>query len=153
MAVTAAEKAGGSSFRIDITLRGCADIMHGTRPGHHHGLSLSHPGVLAGLLVAGFFLAACALVGVGVGAIIRHTAVGIAASLSIVYLLALLCLALPSPWRATLGRLTMPFAAYQVIALHPSPSLLSPGLSVLVLIAWPAATLLTASLVITRRDI
>lgn len=91
--------------------------------------------------------------GVGVGAIIRHTAGGIAASLSVVYLLALLCLALPSPWRATLGRFTMPFAAYQAIALHPSPSLLSPGLSVLMLIAWPAATLLTAALVITRRDI
>jgi ABC-type transport system involved in multi-copper enzyme maturation permease subunit len=36
--------------------------------------------------------------------------------------------------------------------LRPQPGLLSPGLSMLVLIGWPAAALLAATLVITRRD-
>jgi hypothetical protein len=46
----------------------------------------------------------------------------------------------------------MPFAASEVVALHPQAGLLSPAASILVLIAWPAAALLAAGLVITRRD-
>ena len=71
---------------------------------------------------------------------------------TVIYLLAVLCLVLPSPWNVRLGRFTLPFAAYQLITAHPQPGLLSPGLSMLVLIGWPAAALLAATLVITRRD-
>ncbi len=120
--------------------------------GHHRGLALSHPGALRAVLAAGFVLAACAAVGVGVGAGIRHTAGAIAAAVTVIYLLAVLCLVLPSPWKVRLGRFTLPFAAYQLVTLHPQPGLLSPGLSMLVLIGWPAAALLAAALVITRRD-
>jgi hypothetical protein len=59
---------------------------------------------------------------------------------------------LPSPLKDDLGRFTMPFAAAQVVATHPQPGLLSPGLSMLALVGWPAAALLAAALVITRRD-
>ena len=37
-------------------------------------------------------------------------------------------------------------------ALHPQPNLFTPALSLLVLLAWPAAALLAAALLITRRD-
>jgi ABC-2 type transport system permease protein len=119
---------------------------------HHRGLALSQPGALRAVLAAGLVLAACAMVGVGVGAIIRHTAGAIAAAITVIYLLAVLGLVLPSPWDVRLGRFTLPFAAYQLVTLHPQPGLLSPGLSVLVLIGWPAAALLAAALLITRRD-
>ena len=69
-----------------------------------------------------------------------------------IYLLAALCLFLPSPWNARIGRFTLPVAAYQVVALHPQAGLLSPARSLLVLLAWPAAILLVAAVVITRRD-
>jgi ABC-2 type transport system permease protein len=119
---------------------------------HHRGLALSHPGALWAVLAAGLVLAACAVVGVGVSAVIRHTAGAIAAAVTVIYLLAALCLVLPSPWKVRLGRFTLPFAADQLVTLHPQPGLLSPGLSMLVLIGWPAAALLAAALVITRRD-
>jgi ABC-2 type transport system permease protein len=119
---------------------------------HHRGLALSHPGALRAVLAAGFVLAACAVAGVGLGAVLRHTAGAIAAAVTVIYLLAVLCLALPSPWNFRLGGFTLPFAAYQLVTLHPQPGLLSPDLSMLVLIGWPAAALLTAALVITRRD-
>jgi ABC-2 type transport system permease protein len=119
---------------------------------HDRGLALSHPGALRAVLAAGFVLAACAVAGVGLGAVVRHTAGAIAAAVTVLYLLAVLCLALPSPWNTTLGRFTLPFAAYQLVTLRPQPGLLSPGLSMLVLIGWPAAALLTAALVITHRD-
>ena len=59
---------------------------------------------------------------------------------------------LPSPWKDDIGRFTMAFAASQVLASHPQRGLLSPTASMLVLIAWPAVTLLVAGLVIGRRD-
>ena len=119
---------------------------------HHRSLALFHPGALRAVLAAGFVLAACAIASVGVGAVIRHTAGAIAAAVTVIYLLAVLCLVLPHPWNIRLGRFTLPLAAYQLITLHPQPGLLPPGLSMLVLIGWPAAALLAAALVITRRD-
>jgi ABC-2 type transport system permease protein len=120
---------------------------------HHRGLSLSHPGVPGAVLAAGGVLAACVLVGVGLGAIIRHTAGAIAATVAVIYLLAVFCLILPSPWSTRIGRFTVPFAAYQAVAAHPLAGLLSPGLSMLVIIAWPAAILTAAAIVISRWDV
>lgn len=131
----------------------CFLLTQAILSGKHRGLSLSHPGAARAVLAAGFVLAVCVLVGVGAGAIIRHTAGAIAAALTVIYLLAVLCMALPAPWNTRLGRFTLPFAAYQEVALHPQPGLLSPGLSLLVLIAWPAAVLLAAAVVLTRRDV
>jgi ABC-2 type transport system permease protein len=59
---------------------------------------------------------------------------------------------LPSPWNGRLGRFTLLEAAHQVTALHPSANLFSPGWSLLVLLAWPAAALAGAAVLITRRD-
>jgi ABC-2 type transport system permease protein len=120
--------------------------------GHHRGLSLSHPGVPGAVLAAGFLLCVSALTGVGLGAIVRHVAGAVAALVGVLYLLGLACLLLPSPWGDRIGRFTAALAAYQVVSLHPSRELLSPALSLLVLAAWPAAVLLVAGLVITRRD-
>jgi len=58
----------------------------------------------------------------------------------------------PAPWGGRAGRFTLLEAAQQETALHPAASLFSPALSPLVLPAWPAATLLIAALMITRRD-
>jgi hypothetical protein len=131
----------------------CFLLTQASLAGHDGGLSLSRPGVPGAVLSAGLALAACAVVGVAAGAIIRHTAGAIAAAVTVVYLLAALCLALPSPWDTRLGRLTMPMAAYQMVTLHPQAGLLSPALSLLVLLGWPAIALLAASAVLTRRDV
>ena len=77
----------------------------------------------------------------------------IAATIGVIYLVAVLCLVLPSPWNVRAGRFTLPFAAYQVVARHPQAGLFSPGVSLLVLIAWPAAILVTAGVLFTRRDL
>ena len=131
----------------------CFFLTQAILSGGHGGLSLAHPGALRAVLAAGFTLAACALVGVGAGAVIRHTAGAIAAAVTVVYLLAVLCLALPAPWNIRLGRFTLPYAAYAEVTGHPPAGLLSPWLSLLVLIGWPAAALLAAAAVLTRRDV
>jgi ABC-2 type transport system permease protein len=118
----------------------------------HRGLSVTRPGVPGAVLAAGAVLAVSALLGVGLGAIIRHTAGAIAAWVAVLLLLAALCLALPAPWNDRIGKFTLAFAAYQVTALHPAASLLSPTWSMLVLLAWPAVTLGLGAILITRRD-
>jgi ABC-2 type transport system permease protein len=130
----------------------CFFLTQAILSGQHRGVSLGRPGVPGAVLAAGFVLCACILTALGLGAIIRHTAGAIAATITATYLVAALCLALPSPWKDEIGRFTMPFAASEVVALHPYAGLLSPAASMLVLIAWPAAALLAAGLVITRRD-
>ena len=59
---------------------------------------------------------------------------------------------LPAPWSGRLGGFTLLEAARQVTALHPAQNLFSPGWSLLVLLAWPAAALGVAAILITRRD-
>lgn len=115
------------------------------------GLSLSHPGVPGAVLAAGFVLVVAAVTGVAFGAAIRHTA-GAIAALPVVFYLPLALLSLPSPWNQRIDRFTLPFAAYQVVALHPATNLLTPALSMLVLIAWPVIALAVAAVLLTRRD-
>ena len=114
-------------------------------------MSLGHPGVAGAVLAAGLLLCVCALLGLALGSIIRHTAGGIAATIAVIILPSVLGL-LPAPWSGRLGRFALLDAARQVTALHPAANLFSPGWSLLVLLAWPAAGLAAAALVITRRD-
>ncbi len=130
----------------------CFAIVQATLSGRHRGVSLAQPGVPGAVLAAGSVLCACALTALGLAAIIRHTAGAITAALAAIYLVGGLCLFLPSPWKDEIGRFTMAFAASQLVALHPQAGLFSPGASMLVVIAWPAAALLTAGLVTSRRD-
>jgi ABC-type transport system involved in multi-copper enzyme maturation permease subunit len=136
----------------EVLAFGCFALVQAILSGRHRGVSLAQPGVPGAVLAAGFVLCACALTALGLAAIIRPTAAAITATLAVIYLVAGLCLSLPSPWKADVGRFTMAFAASQVTALHPQAGLFSPGGSMLVLVAWPAATLLVAGLVISRRD-
>jgi ABC-2 type transport system permease protein len=155
-AVLAAKAAvtGAAALVIgEILAFACFFLAQAIFTSKHGGLSLASPGALRAVLAAGFTLAACALVGVGVGAILRHTAGAIAAAIGLVVLLAAVCLALPAPWNVRLGRFTLPFAAYQEVTAHPTAGLFSPGLSLLILIAWPAAALIAAAIVLTRRDV
>jgi len=119
--------------------------------GHHLGLSLSTPGVAGAVLAEGLLLFVVAMLGLALGAIVRHTAGGIAAVVGLIFLPAIAGL-LPAPWGGRVGRFTLLEAAHQVTALHPAANLFSPALSLLVLLAWPAAALLIAALAITRRD-
>lgn len=119
---------------------------------HQGGMSLSTPGVLGSVIAAGVLLPACALIGLGVGAIVRHTAGAIAAALGVIYLAGLLCLLLPAPWADRIGRFTVAFAGYQIINGHPHAGLFSPTVSMLVLIAWPTVVLVAAGITITRRS-
>jgi ABC-type transport system involved in multi-copper enzyme maturation permease subunit len=117
--------------------------------GHPQETGLS--GASIHVLAGGLSMCVAVLLGVGLGGIIRHTAGAIVALPAVLYL-PLLVFALPAPWNDRIGRFTPMASAYQLVTSHPSSQLFSPGLSLLVLIAWPAAALAAAAVVLTRRD-
>jgi ABC-2 type transport system permease protein len=119
--------------------------------GRADAVSLSQPGVLRSVAGGGCTLCAVALLGLGLGAIIRHTAGSVAALPAVIYLPLLLAV-LPSPWNYRIDRFTPVLAASQLVSPHPSGHYFSPGVSFAVLIAWPAAALIVAGLLINRRD-
>jgi ABC-2 type transport system permease protein len=126
-------------------------LVQAVLSGRHLGVSLSRPGVAGAVLAGGLLLLVVATMGLGLGAIVRHTAGGIAALVGLIFLPAILAL-LPAPWGGRVGRFTLLEAARQVTALHPATNLFAPAWSLLILLAWPAVTLLTAAVAITRRD-
>jgi ABC-2 type transport system permease protein len=145
---------GAASLVIgEVLAFACFSIVQGLLSGGHRGVSLAQPGVPGAVLAGGFVLCACALTALGLGAVIRYTPGAIAASLGVIYLVAGMCLLLPSPWKDDIGRLTMAFAAAQVVSLNPQPGLFSPTVSMLVLVAWPTVALLAGGVVLSRRDV
>jgi ABC-2 type transport system permease protein len=118
----------------------------------HLNVTLAHPGALRGVLAAGFYLAVTALVGLGLGAVIRHTAGAITAMVGVIFLLPTIIHALPAPWDTRIGRYTLDGAAQQMIAQHPQVGYFSAGLSFLIVAAYAAGAIAAAALMITRRD-
>jgi ABC-2 type transport system permease protein len=93
----------------------------------HANVTLAHPGALRGVLAAGFYLAVMAWVGLGLGAVIRHTAGAITAMIGVVFLLPHIIQALPGPWDIRIGKYSLDIAAQQVIAQHPVPAASRPA--------------------------
>jgi ABC-2 type transport system permease protein len=152
LAGKAAVTGGAALVAGEVLAFACFLLTQAMLSGRHRAVSLAQPGVPGAVLAGGVVLCACALTGLGAGAIIRHTPGAITATLAAIYGPAGVCLVLPAPWKGDIGRFTMPFAASQILALHPQPGLFSPAVSMLVLAAWPAAALLAAGLALTRRD-
>ena len=118
----------------------------------HLDVTLAHPGALRGVLAAGFYLAVMAWVGLGLGAVIRHTAGAITAMTGMVFLLPQIIHALPSPWDTRIGRFTLDGAAQQMIAQHPHAGYFSAGPSSLIVAAYAVVAIAAAAFLITRRD-
>jgi ABC-2 type transport system permease protein len=115
------------------------------------GVSWSHPGAPGAVAASGTLLCVCALLGLALGAIIRHTAGGIVATIALIILPSIAGL-FPRPWGGRIGRFTIIDAAQQVALLRPQANMFSPAISMLVLLAWPVVALVIAAAVITRTE-
>ena len=120
--------------------------------GRNLDVTLADPGVLRGVLAAGFYLTVMALVGLGLGAVIRPTAGAITAMFGVVFLVPTVIHALPAPWDIRIGKYMLDSAAQQMIAQHPAPGYFTAGTSFLICLAYAVAALAAAAFLITRRD-
>ncbi len=141
MTLVAGEAVAVVSFFIDQA------ILHSK----HLGVSWSHPGAPGAVLASGTILFVCAMFGLALGSITRHTAGGIAATIALIAVPAIVGL-LPHPWGNRIGRFTLIDAAQQVSMLHPRTDMFSPAWSMLVLFAWPVVALAVAAVLITRTQ-
>jgi Uncharacterized protein conserved in bacteria len=116
------------------------------------GVGLGEPEVLRAVVGAALYLAACALFGLGLGALIRHTAGGVVAVFMLLVLLPQMANLLPDGWGEQVYRFFTSNAGQQVLLRKPAPGLLEPWAGFGVFCAWVAVALAAAAVLLHRRD-
>jgi ABC-2 type transport system permease protein len=115
--------------------------------------TLSQPGVLRAVLMAGAYPALIALIALGLGTLIRHSAGAISAVVGILFVLPLLMLPLGTSIQNSVGQfLPMMIAENSISAVKPVSHSLSPGLGLAMLCGYAAAALVIGGVVLSRRD-
>jgi ABC-type transport system involved in multi-copper enzyme maturation permease subunit len=115
--------------------------------------TLGQPGVLRAVLLAGVYPALIALIGLGLGAIIRHTAGAICAVVGVVFVLPLLILPLgTSVQNAVEQFLPEQLAESSLTAVKPEAHFLSPWVSLALLCAYTLVALAAGAWALARRD-
>jgi ABC-2 type transport system permease protein len=115
--------------------------------------ALGQPGVLRAVLMAGAYPALIALIGLGIGAVVRHTAGAICALVGVLFVLPLLSAALsPSIQDLAQEVLPHPMAATSLTAVKPIAHTLAPGLAFSLLCAYAVVALAAGAWVLARRD-
>ncbi len=115
--------------------------------------TLGQPGVLRAVLMAGAYLCVAALIGLGLGAIIRHTAGAIGAAVGLIFVLPLLFLPLPiSAQHATMKFLPELIAENSLTAVKPVTWALSPWAGLGMLCLYTAALLGAGAILLAKRD-
>jgi hypothetical protein len=149
--VLAAKAATVAAFAFPVTLLcNVAGFEFGQRilAGQHAQVAIGHPGVVQAMVFGALAVSLTAVIGVGLGGVIRHTA-GAATTLALIIVGGLTVgQFLPAGWRQY-----MPGIATQAaVTVHRSAGLLSPGLALAVLGGYAALALTAASVRASRSD-
>jgi ABC-2 type transport system permease protein len=114
---------------------------------------LGQPGVLRAVLLAGTYPALIALVGLGLGTIIRHTAGAICAVAAVEFLAPLLVAPLGTSVQDDVVRfLPEQIAALSLTVVRPAPPALPPGAAFGLLCLYALVALAGGAWALTRRD-
>jgi ABC-2 type transport system permease protein len=114
--------------------------------------TLGQPGVLRAVAMAGAYPALIALISLGIGAIIRHTAGAICGLVGLVFVLPLLFFSLGSSVQNTAQKFLPDTMRNSLIAVKPVAHMLSPGLNVGLLCAYAMVALAAGAWALARRD-
>ena len=121
----------------------------------HAGASITSPGALRAVLLTALFVACCALLAFGLGAVIRHTAGAITALFGMVLVIPVVATALPEGWQHDVLRwLPGNSALYPIIATKPTGTayFFGPYLQVAVFAGYAAIAVVAGALLFLRRD-
>jgi len=115
--------------------------------------SLGQPGVLRAVLLAGVYPALIALIGLGLGALIRHTAGAISAVVGVLFVLPLILLPFGTSIQNSVGQfLPMPIAENSLTAVKPVAHALPAGVGFALLVGYAAVALAAGGWALARRD-
>ena len=115
--------------------------------------SLGQPAVLRAVLMAGVYPALIALIGLGLGALIRHTAGAISAVVGVLFVLPLILVPLGTSIQNAAGQfMPMLIAENSLTTVKPVAHSLSPGVGFVLLCGYAAAALAAGGWALARRD-
>jgi ABC-2 type transport system permease protein len=126
---------------------GAASLRHGIAPP-----TLNQPGVLRAVLLSGASFCLIGLLGMGLGAIIRHTAAAVAVMVGGVYVAAQAAAAI---WHPLLAYLPVPIVANSLSTTRPATGdvhMLSPWAGLGMLCLYAAVLLVCGGWLLVRRD-
>ena len=124
-------------------------VLHGGAP----HVTLATPGVLRAVVMAGAYVCLCGLFGLGLGAIIRHSAGAIAAVIGVIFAIPFLLLPLPDSVRNDIAKfLPEQIAASSITAVVPEAHNLSPWAGLGMLCLYAAILLGVGAFLLARRD-
>jgi hypothetical protein len=115
--------------------------------------ALGQPGVLRAVLMAGAYPALIALIGLGLGALIRHTAGAISAVVGVLFVLPLILVPLGTSIQNSAGQfMPMLIAENSLTAVKPVAHSLSPGVGFALLCGYAVVALAVGTWAVARRD-
>jgi ABC-2 type transport system permease protein len=115
--------------------------------------ALGQPGVLRAVLLAGAYPALIGLIGLGLGALIRHTAGAISAVAGVLFVVPLILLPLGTSIQNSVGKfLPMLIAEDSISAAKPQADALAPWAGFALLCAYAAVALAVGGWTLARRD-
>jgi ABC-2 type transport system permease protein len=149
--VLAVKAAVSAAFAIPVALvSALVSFEVGQRifAGKHLQVSLDHPGVIQALIFAALAVSLVAVIGVGLGGLIRHTAGATTVLVLVIVGGAVLGQFLPAGLRQYLPGTALEAA----VTVHHSAGLLTPGAAIAVLGLYAAIALAAATVRVTHRD-
>jgi ABC-2 type transport system permease protein len=117
-----------------------------------HGSSLTDPGVLRAVVGTGVYLALIGLLGGALGWIVRSTPGGISSLVGILLVIPVLFQVLPGAWAGEVFKYLPSEAGSSFVMSVHLPDTLAPWTGFGVLVAWVAAALVAAAVMLRRRD-
>jgi ABC-2 type transport system permease protein len=115
-------------------------------------ISFTDPGVARSVVGGAFYLAAIGVFALGLGAIVRNTAGGIATFAGIFFVIPPLMNVLPASWNTAISKYLPSEAARQLFSLTHDSSSLSPLWGGLLFAAYCAVVIALAAVLLLRRD-
>ena len=114
--------------------------------------TLAGPGVLRAVTGAGLYLTVLALLGFGLGAVLRSSAGAVAVLFGVLFVPSLLFALLPPSWQDTIGPYLPMNAGDSIYTIRPEAHMLGPWAGFGVFCLYAAAALAAGFVLIGRRD-
>ena len=153
VAVDLSVLAGATGFVVGALMLGTAFFISEAVMGPSHGgVSLFQPGVFRGVGYGVLYTMIITLLGVGIGAIVRHTAGAITVLFSVVFIVPQILDKLPENLRNDVMRFGLSRACTSAVSLRRQAFTFSPTVSILICAAYAVVALVIGAIVIGRGD-
>jgi hypothetical protein len=119
---------------------------------HHASLAWSHPGVPRAVIGAALYVTVIAVLTLGIGAIVRNTAGGIATFAAIFFVLPPLLNVLPTSWNDAISPYLPGNAGRAILSITRDPHSLAPWTGFSLFCAYACVSLAVAAVLLVRRD-